>query len=141
MRSLPEWIGRTPDTPVPPRVRIRVRDRDGGRCKCGCGRIIRVGDKWQTDHIIAIINGGENRESNLRTLLTACHLVKTMADVSDKAAAYERRLSHLGLRKAKRPMPCGKRSNLKKTMSGKVVPRMSQVELYHALMEALGRTT
>ena len=39
-RSVPEWVGRTDDTPVPPRVRLRVLERFGRRCDPthGCGR-------------------------------------------------------------------------------------------------------
>ena len=29
-RSVAEWVGATPDTPVPPRVRLRVFERDEG---------------------------------------------------------------------------------------------------------------
>lgn len=31
-RSVPEWIGASPDTPVPPRVRARVFEAYGGIC-------------------------------------------------------------------------------------------------------------
>lgn len=98
-RSVPEWIGRTPDSKIPPRVRVRVFMRDDGRCQCGCGRRITVGDKWQTDHRIALTNGGENRERNLFTLLTAHHKVKTRADVAEKSKVARMRAKHLGIKK------------------------------------------
>lgn len=104
-RSVPEWIGKTDDTPVPPRVRLRVLERDGRRCQCGCGREVAPADKWQTDHRTAIINGGENRERNLCTLLTVCHLRKTVADVGEKAAIAKVAKKHAGIvTKSRRPI-------------------------------------
>lgn len=104
MRSLPEWIGKSNDAPIPPRVRLRQFDHDNGICQCGCGIKIRPGDKWQTDHIVALVNGGENRESNLRTMLTDHHKAKTAADVAEKAKTYERRAKHLGIKRSKTPI-------------------------------------
>jgi len=102
-RARDEWIGKTPDTPVPLRVRVRQFERDGGICQCGCDWPIFAGDKWETDHKVAIINGGENRESNLRTLLKSHHKTKTAADVAEKAKVYRKRLNHLGLKRRKGP--------------------------------------
>ncbi len=122
MRDVPEWIGRSDNTAVPPRVRLRVFERDGGICQCGCGRKISVGDKWQTDHMIALINGGENRESNLRSLLDKCHAVKTGADVGEKAVVARVRKKHVGIRKPSR-FPAARNSIWKKKMDGSVVRR------------------
>jgi HNH endonuclease len=84
-RSLPEWIGLTDDTPVPPRVRLRVLERFGRRCDParGCGRPLRPGDAWTCDHIEAVINGGANRERNLHPLCEWCEPPKTQADVHE----------------------------------------------------------
>jgi len=101
-RSVEEWIGKTDDEQVPPRVRLRQFERDNGRCR-ECSRKIGVGDKWICDHTIAIINGGQNRESNLRTICSWCDRnVKTPADVSEKSAVYQKRAKHIGA-KPKRP--------------------------------------
>jgi 5-methylcytosine-specific restriction enzyme A len=86
-RSVPEWIGKTDDEPVPNRVRIRVCDRDGWKC-CGCGRPMWEGTRINTDHKIALTNGGENRESNLQTLCDWCHKEKTAGDVAQKSRTY-----------------------------------------------------
>lgn len=99
MRDVPEWIGATDSTPVPPRVRLRVFERDGGRCQCGCNVLIRVGMKWETDHKKAISNGGENRERNLHTLLLDHHKIKTRADKALKAKTYAMKRKNLGLKK------------------------------------------
>lgn len=124
MRTVEEWIGRSDDTTIPPRVRLRVFDRDGGICQCGCTIKIQPGDKWQTDHTIAMANGGENRERNLRTLLDAHHKAKTAADVAEKSTIYEGRLRFLGLKKPKgRPMPGSRASGLRRRMDGTVERR------------------
>ena len=61
--------------------------RDGRTCQFGCGRTIRPDDAWETDHTIAIINGGANRERNLRTLLAGPEHrgKKSKAAVAEKA--------------------------------------------------------
>jgi hypothetical protein len=46
-------------------------------------------DKVDCDHVIALIDGGENRESNLQLLLNACHKVKTGKEAT--ARSEERR--------------------------------------------------
>lgn len=123
-RSVEEWIGKSSDTPVPPRVRVRVFERNDGVCQCGCTRKIRPGDRWETDHVIAIINGGENRESNLQTLLGACHDIKTGKDVAQKSRTYDRKKMNLGIkRRSGRPMPGSRRSKWKRKVGGGWVRR------------------
>lgn len=106
-RSVKEWVGATDDTPVPPRVRLRVLEKFGFRCdhvQDGCGRPIRTGDAWCCDHIKALINGGQNRETNLHPLCEFCRTVKDRKDVKQKSAAYKRRGRHYGVRKSKQPI-------------------------------------
>lgn len=100
-RSVPEWIGSTPDAKVPPRVRVRIFEREGGKCHL-TGRKIRPGDQWDLDHGIALINGGEHRESNLFPALRDKHRKKTAADVAEKAAVYAVKSKHLLPRKPSR---------------------------------------
>lgn len=96
-RSVPEWIGKTPDSAVPPRVRVRVFTRYGGRCQCGCNRLIRPGEAWECEDTVALINGGERRESNLKPWLAGHQKEKTKADVAEKAMVYRKRAKHLGV--------------------------------------------
>jgi 5-methylcytosine-specific restriction endonuclease McrA len=98
MRSVPEWIGKTDDTPVPPRVKLRVFNKHEGRCYLS-GRKIMVGEEWQAEHIIALANGGENRESNLAPALVAPHKDKTRADRREQKKINAKRKAHLGIRK------------------------------------------
>ena len=94
-RTVPEWRGATPDTRAPARVRLRVFEAHGGRCYLS-GRKIMPGDVWELDHIKALINGGENIESNLAPALKDAHREKTNADVAEKAKVNRVRLKHLG---------------------------------------------
>ena len=102
-RSVPEWIGKTPDTPIPPRVKVRIYDRARGRCEV-CAVWIGAGNEWDADHRVALVNGGENRESNLQCLCSWCHSTKTRRDVAEKSRVVQRRKTHLGIRKAKQPI-------------------------------------
>lgn len=95
-RALPEWVGKSPDTPVPPRVRLRVFERYGGKCYLS-GRKIMPGDRWEIEHVKALIMGGENRESNLAPALAAPHREKTNRDLADKSKADRVRKKHLGI--------------------------------------------
>lgn len=114
-RSVPEWFGATADTPVPQRVKVRLYDRADGCCE-ECGRRLGPADTWFPDHIKALINGGENREANLRVICEWCHPEKTRQDVAEKSVVYEKRAKHIGAKK-KRPWHPG----LRKKVSGEVV--------------------
>ena len=103
-RSVEEWIGRSPDEPVPDRVKVRVFDRKEG--KCGqCGRKIAAGEQWICEHVIALINGGENREGNLGVTCGWCLPAKNADDVAEKSKTYEVRAKHILPRKAKYRWP------------------------------------
>lgn len=103
-RSLPEWIGRTPDTPIPPSVKLRVFDRYNGRC-WKCTRKL-VTEPWECDHKKPLIQArkGENlnRESNLAPICGWCHVQKTNEEKAEKAGVARKRKKHLGLDKPKR---------------------------------------
>ena len=95
-RAVPEWIGSSPDAAVPARVRLRVFERHGGKCHL-TGRKIMAGDPWDLDHIKALCNGGEHRESNLAPALRDKHREKTAEDVAEKSKTYRMRAKHLGI--------------------------------------------
>lgn len=99
-RRVPEWIGKTPDSRPPPHVRVRIFTKYGGRCHWS-DILIRPGDAWDVDHIIALINGGENRESNMAPILRGKpHKDKTRRDVAEKSRVYRKRKAHLGLKQS-----------------------------------------
>lgn len=97
-RSVPEWIGKTADAAIPPRVRLRVFEAHGGICHIS-GRRIQAGEPWDCDHVVALINGGENRESNLAPAIRDKHREKTAQDVAIKSRDTRKRAKSLGIKK------------------------------------------
>jgi len=122
MRSVPEWIGATPDAQIPRRVWLRVFERAGGKC-ASCTRKIGPADTWQCDHVVALINGGRNAEGNLQVLCGWCHHFKTAEDVATKSKTARVRAKHLGIRGKGRPMPGSRASKFKRHMDGRVTIR------------------
>lgn len=122
-RSLPEWIADNPDQKVPARVIVRVFEKAGKRCE-NCTRALRHRKDWELDHIKALKNGGEHRESNLQALCVGCHSQKTRADVAEKSKVAGTKKKHLGISTRKGPpMPGSRDSKYKKLMDGTVVLR------------------
>lgn len=104
-RAVPEWIGAHPDTPIPKRVKARILLRYEGRCY-RTGHKFRPGDRIEFDHILALCNGGENRESNIAPILGGrVHQEKTAIDDAVKAKTRRLILKHSGQwPKSKRPL-------------------------------------
>lgn len=121
-RSAPEWIGKSPDTPIPARVKARLFERHSGKCHIS-GRKITAGEAWDCDHILALCNGGENRESNLAPALKASHRKKTANDVAVKAKSDRVRKKHLGIYETRSLINGSKKSRFKKKLDGTVVDR------------------
>lgn len=95
MRKVKEWIGKTDDTAIPLRVKLRIFELYDGCCAI-CTKAIMLRPAY--DHTVALCNGGENRESNLRLLcVSPCHSEKTRADVAEKAKVNRVRKKHLGI--------------------------------------------
>lgn len=122
-RAVPEWHGATPDTPAPPRVRLRVFERCGGLCHIS-GREIGPADVWELDHIVALINGGANSESNLAPALRHEHKKKTSADVAMKSKDRRVKQKFLGIKPSKMKMAGSRDSAWKKPLNGPAVKRM-----------------
>ena len=108
-RSVPEWIGKTDDTPIPPSVKLRVFSRYDGICHIS-NRKIRPGDDWDCDHVIRIKDGGENRESNLKPALRKQHQIKTADENKQQAREDRLRKKHLGIESNKPKWKWPKRS-------------------------------
>ena len=100
MRKIKLWVGKTDDTNPPPNVRLRVFDKYKGRCHRSNAKI-NIGDKWELDHIIALCNGGENKEENLAPILVEQHKQKTKEDVAIKTKTNRIRKKHLGIDQGK----------------------------------------
>jgi len=122
-RPVPEWVGAKPTTKIPDRVKDRVFLRSGGKC-ANCRRKLNVaGENPEYDHIKALVNGGENRESNLQVLCPWCHKAKTAEDVAEKSTVARKRKKALGLTKTKFPLPGNRDSKWKRKIGGGVVRR------------------
>ncbi|MGO4316663.1 MULTISPECIES: HNH endonuclease [Agrobacterium] len=118
-RTVDEWIGKTDDAKVPPRVRQRVFDRHNGICHL-TGRKIQPGERWELEHVHALILGGQHRESNLAPALYAAHKVKTATEMKVKSKIARVRKKHIGIAKPKSSLS---HPNLKRLMDGTVVDR------------------
>lgn len=113
-RSVDEWIGKTDDTPVPPRVRLRVFEKYDGTCYLS-GRKIGPADQWDLEDIIALCNGGENRESNKAPALRDRHKEKTASDVAIKSKLANISRRHRGIKpKSRFRRPPGTKFNWQK---------------------------
>lgn len=121
-RSVPEWIGRTPDTPAPPRVRLRVFERAGGCCH-RCGRKIMAGDTWTLEHLVALINGGGNAEGNLGVTCRWCLPEKNAEDVAEKAKVARVRKKHVGATKPRSGFATARSGPFKAKIGGGIVRR------------------
>lgn len=122
-RQVEEWVGATPDSPIPLRVKLRIFERHKGICYLS-GRKIMPGDAFDYDHIVALCNGGENRESNIAPALRDKHKQKTAADVAEKSRARKVKAKHIGLKPdSKHKIPGSKGTKWKKKLDGSVVPR------------------
>lgn len=108
-RAVKEWFGRTDDTPPPTRVKLRILRDQNDRCAGmvgadqRCPVIFSARKKPEFDHIVALVNGGRNCESNLRALCYDCHRKKTDDDLSEKSKTNAIKAKHLGLKPPKRP--------------------------------------
>lgn len=123
-RPVKEWVGPKDTTPAPPRVKARIVTRQEGVCSCGCGvKLGMAGEPIEFDHYVALINGGENCETNLRALRRPCHAAKTRTDVAEKSTVARKRAKHLGLKQTRNPLPGSKGGKWKKKIDGTTVRR------------------
>lgn len=124
-RKIPEWVGKTDDTDPPPRVKRRVAERQGWICP-HCGLPFREGDPTDADHIVALIDHGENRETNLQILhRDPCHRLKTKGEGEQRKRTRRLQNKRLGIKS--KPRGGGFRTNRdgpwKKLMDGTVIRR------------------
>jgi 5-methylcytosine-specific restriction protein A len=95
-RSVPEWVGSTPDAKIPDKVKARIVLRQGGLCAI-TGQRLRPGH-FDFDHELPLCLGGAHSEANLRAIVREAHKAKTVEDVKRKAKADRIRIKHLGLK-------------------------------------------
>lgn len=95
IRQRPEWVATHPDQAIPKAVRMRIWEREGGRCWIS-GRKIQPGDAYEFEHVIALANGGEHREANIRLALKDAHRAKTSDDAKLTAKIRRQHLKNIG---------------------------------------------
>lgn len=121
-RETPEWIGKNDDTRIPTRVKLRVFEAYGGKCaECS----VKLGPTMppEYDHTIALVNGGENREGNLRPLCGPCHKPKTAADVAIKKKDRRVKAKHIGAASKRSSFPTARDGKWKAKIGGGFVRR------------------
>lgn len=122
-RPIPEWIGAKPDTVIPPRVNLRAMDRQGGRCANCTRKLGMAGEPVEYDHVVALVNGGENREANVQALCAMCHRAKTDTDVAEKSRVNRKRAKHHGFHKPRNTLPGSRGGKWKAKIGGGWVRR------------------
>lgn len=103
-RSVPEWIGKTDDTPPSQACMRRIVERQA-RCCAITGRPFTPKDRPQFDHVVPLWLGGKNCESNLQAILNDPHAVKTAAEAKVRAKVYANASKHLGIKRPKQTIP------------------------------------
>jgi 5-methylcytosine-specific restriction endonuclease McrA len=120
-RSVLEWIGKTPDTPVPDRVVLRILLRQERRCALTGVPLVK--GEWTCDHIIPLADGGENRESNLHLIAKAPDKLKTSEEAKSRAKVRRIIKKSAGITKPKKPFPGSRGSKYKRTLNRGTVLR------------------
>ena len=120
-RTTEEWIAKHDDQAIPERVKLRIWEREKGRCHL-TGKQIRPGDKYDFEHVIALADGGQHRETNLRLALRGIHRKKTAQEATARAKVRSKAKKYAGIKKPSR-MPGSRDSNIKIKMDGTVVYR------------------
>lgn len=102
------WVGKTPQSMPPPDVRLRiVRTWDHTCYLTGIKITTQTPDM---EHVIALEDGGDNAEWNIRPALPAGHRVKTAAENKARDKADRAAKKKLGIKGPKKkiesaPMP------------------------------------
>ena len=97
-RAVPEWIGRNDDSMPGKLVRDRL-SRAQNDCCATCGNAFRPKRRAHCDHIVPLIDAGENRETNMQMLCADCHKAKTGAEAAARKKTRDIRQSHIMARK------------------------------------------
>jgi 5-methylcytosine-specific restriction endonuclease McrA len=118
-----EDVGTTPRAKLTPHRRLKVWESTRGQCVVCFQQIDGVRERWIVEHIRALELGGADETNNMGPAHEICAQAKTHEDHQRAAKAKRQKIRHLGVRMAKRPMPCGRQSRWKKKIDGSIVPR------------------
>ncbi len=118
-----EDVGTTVRRKLTPHRRLQVWEKTGGVCVLCDGKINGPRERWIVEHIRALELGGADDLANMAPAHEACALAKTREDHRSAGRAKRQKIRHLGANASKRPLPFGKASRWKRTLSGKIIPR------------------
>jgi hypothetical protein len=118
-----EDVGTTVRRKLTPHRRLKVREKTGGVCVLCDGKIDGVRERWIAEHIRALELGGADDFDNLGPAHDTCATDKTREDHRRPAHAKRQKIRHIGAEATKWPLPFGRASRWKRTLSGKIVPR------------------
>jgi 5-methylcytosine-specific restriction endonuclease McrA len=105
------------------KVQLRIYERQNGVCACGCQVVMDFDrDEIDCDHIVALKDHGENRETNLQLLRRKCHRTKTAAENTARADANRHKAKALTSRK-KSSFKTNRDGPFKKRMDGTLINR------------------
>lgn len=83
------------------RTKYEAFQRSGGHCEAkGCGAHLTVG-KYEYDHIVPAVFGGDASLENCQCICRACHVAKTRGDNREAKKSSRVRDKHIGAVKAK----------------------------------------
>jgi 5-methylcytosine-specific restriction endonuclease McrA len=116
-------VGTTARQKLTPHQRLKVWEKAAGVCVLCDRKIDGARERWVVEHIRALELGGADELSNMAPAHEACALAKTQEDHRRAGRAKRQKIQHLGAEAPKRPLPFGKASRWKRTLSGKIVPR------------------
>jgi 5-methylcytosine-specific restriction protein A len=123
MTDLPNPYSVTPRKPLTDKQRLEMFLAHKGKC-CICGnQIDGVRERWIDEHELALCFDGSNDLTNRGPAHEACAKTKTAKEATTRAKGRRFSEFHLGAKRSKSPMPCGRRSKWKKKMNGEVVER------------------
>ncbi len=117
-RAVPEWIAKNDNAKIPDRVKVRILERENFTCHLTGLRIDPLRDEYDFDHRLALILGGEHRETNLFPALRSAHRRKTAVEMAVKSKIARVKKKHLGIAK---PKAGGFNKRFKRRMNGEVV--------------------
>lgn len=103
------------------KIKRAALDRANGHCEvCGCA--LRPG-RYRFDHRVPDWIGGDNSLDNCVVQCVTCDAPKTANDQSVIAKIKRIQDKHSGVYRSRSPMPFGRRSKLKRKVTGEVVLR------------------
>lgn len=115
------WTQPEKRKPLSRKQRLAVFMKTQGTCYLCTQKLDVKG--WEAEHPQALELLGPADIEALMPICKPCHKVKTADDRKAIAKANSTRDRHIGALESKTPLPCGRKSPLKKRMDGTVVDR------------------